>query len=56
MREFKRLFRTVKKYDNPDKFIEHVLSFLNFYEVPKWWTKEHLKTYWRENYELSRGV
>jgi len=54
--ENKRLFRTVKNYDNAENFIAHVLSFLKFYSVPKWWTKEHLAKYWRENCELSKRV
>lgn len=54
--ENRRLLRTVKKYDNPEGFINHVLSFLKFYQVPKWWTKESLLNFWREYHESIRRV
>lgn len=56
MIENRRLLRSVKKYDNEEKFINHVLSFLRFYQVPKWWTKESLRQYWRDYHESNRGI
>jgi len=44
----KRLFRTVKRFKDCEAFVNHVIGFLKYYNLPWYWTKEDLRRYWRK--------
>lgn len=49
----KRLWRTAKKFYTAEAFVDHVMGFLSWYQVPAWVTKQDLRNYFEQ---LKRTV